>query len=117
VNYIATLTIADKLSIWHFNMLCKKYEVRCLRNNIYQSVIVRDFDHLAELWKTNPRSDNYCKDPIWLLKSLRYILKKQNQYPIGKFNTYEYLFTIYIGMNEQEVIEEVRRNASKVKYY
>lgn len=121
MNYdLSKINFATKLIILEFDSLCKKHEVRCLRNNIYQSIVVKDFNHLAELWLTHPRyyfdGKIYCKDPLLLIKSLRYIfreIKRQNSEK-GKFNTYEFLFTIYVDYSEKEIIDEIKKTANVV---
>lgn len=115
MNYSVTeLKLADKLIIWTFDAICKDYEVRCLRNNIYKSIVVKNFDHLVELWRTHPTVHNENGEALKLLESIRYILRNQKRRNtlIGHHNTNQYLFSIYIGMSEKEMLEYLHKNAS-----
>lgn len=107
----------DNLTIWHFNYICDNYEVRCLRNNIYETVKVNDFKHLVELWRNHPRCFNendYNQNPNKLLFSIRYIFREiERRGIIGRFNTNAYLFTIYIGKTEKQIINELRGRHKK----
>lgn len=102
------MSFADKVIEYEFDNLCKNHHVRCLRNNIYQSIHVQDFKHLLELWTTHPY---FVGDYTLLIKSLRYILIKEKSFLTGRLlSTYGYLFWLTVDMSESELIENIKKN-------
>jgi len=108
------MSFADKVIEYEFNNLCKMHHVRCLRNNIYQSIHVKDFNHLFELWTNHKHGP--CGDYTLLIRSLRYILIKDKNFLNNRLlNTYGYMFNITVDVSEENLIKMVKEMYSKSK--
>lgn len=114
------MKIGDRFFILDFNYYCKHNNIRCLRNNIYKSVKVKNYEHLVHLWRTHPTVDNSKSEEDNLIKSLRYVIRHIKEYKPNKLIcTYESFFWLTFDLSEEEMIKmllKINSNLASAKH-
>ena len=85
-----------------FNKMCQNKEIRCLRNNVYQTQKVENLNHLINLWVNHPIFINTDTDKL-LTSVFDIIYFNKGVIYISD------LFYISVNFNEKELIQHITK--------
>jgi hypothetical protein len=87
-----------------FNKTCPINEVRCIRNNIKQSVKVINFDHLYKLWSEHPKVTNNG-NAQYFLQRIKNNIPFVDKSTIGIYGTMEYMFRVSFMLSKTDIMD------------